>query len=60
MASHLNIKLLVANVHKLAVLLIFFDFLFCLFPGYFLALGSSFKNVFCMKKFPVRVVIFTL
>ena len=41
MAGQLNIKLLVASVHNLRVLLIFFD-LFCLFPDScnFLALGS--------------------
>ena len=37
MAGELNIKLLVASVHNLTVLLIFFDFI----PVYFLILAIS-------------------
>ena len=58
MAGQLNIKLLVASVHNLKALLIFFDFI-CLFPDSckFLALGSILIMLFCRKKFPVNVAI---
>ena len=57
MAGQHNIKFLIASIHNLRVLLIFFDFI--LFPDScnFLALGSILKILFCMKMFPVHVVI---
>ena len=48
MAGQLNIKLLVASVHNLTVLSIFFDFIFfCLLLGScnFLAQGFILKNI---------------
>ena len=52
MAGQLNIKLLVASVHNLRVLLIFFDFIFVCFLIFviFWALGSILKNVVLHEK----------
>ena len=53
MAGQLYIKLLVAIVHNLRVLLIFFDFVLFVFWRW----DPLQKMLFCMRKFPVHVVI---
>ena len=54
-----NIKLLVASVHNLRILLVFFGFI--LFISRFLQFSGAEihlkKMLFCMKKFPAHVVI---
>ena len=58
MAGQLNIKLLVASVHNLIVLLISLILLF--FSWFFQISGAEMnfkKMLFCVKKYPVRVVI---
>ena len=62
MAGQFNIKLLVASVHNLKVLLIFFDFILFVFLilAIFWRWDPFEKMLFSRKKFPVHVVIFIL
>ena len=53
MAGQLNIKLLVASVHNMRVLLIFFDFILIL--AIFWRWDPFGKMLFCRKKFVIFI-----